>query len=832
MSRNRLVLILSLLVAVSMVLAACAPKDLSKVPGRVDGKGGYLDQIVFSVVTSDSAVTQLKAGAIDLYADGLAAADLPSIQQASLKYAAYNGLYYDLMLNPAKFKNGNLNPFSDRKIREAVNWMVDRNYINQEIYAGGALAKFFAIGTQGPDYADLADTCRALEAKYAYNLDKATQVVKDEMTTLGATQGTDGKWQFNNAPVTLIFLIRPDSDGTRKPIGDYVAGQLEKVGFTVDRQYKKSSEASPIWIGSDPADGKWNLYTAAWSSTVISRDDKGQFQQMYLNTSIQGIQPFLSNVADPAFQKVGDDLANANFTTLDQRRQMMIQALTLSLQDSLQVWLIDGKNFAPYNTNVQVTSDLAAGIEGAQVWPFTVKFNDKTGGTLKWGEPDLFTEPWNPVGGSNWAWDQAAIRGTESGGTMNDPFTGLVWPLFLDHATVVATTGLPIGKTLPWVDLKFQDKISVPGDAVVGWDAKAQTFITAAQQSPNGTTSKIMSIAVYPSDLFNKVTWHDGSKLSVADFVMGMIMVFDRADKTSVIYDEAAVPNFQSFMSTFKGFRITSTSPLTIEWYSDAFVQDAELDVTTMWPGPVAGNSYAYGEAAWDVMAITNMAEADGKLAYTSDKSAAKSIEQTSLVGGPSLAILAADLDKAIADKTIPYAPTLGKYITASQAVARYTNLKNWYTAHGHFWLGTGPYFLDKAYLTEKTLTLSNYGRYSDPSSKWAQFGEPKLAAVAIEGPTSVKIGADATFKVHVTFKGAPYAAADIKQVKYLVYDATNTVVAVDQATKVSDGEYTVTLTAAMTAKLAAGANRLEVAVVPLAVAVPTFADANFATAP
>jgi hypothetical protein len=95
-----------------------------------------------------------------------------------------------------------------------------------------------------------------------------------------------------------------------------------------------------------------------------------------------------------------------------------------------------------------------------------------------------------------------------------------------------------------------------------------------------------------------------------------------------------------------------------------------------------------------------------------------------------------------------------------------------------------------------------------------------------------VKIGADATFKVHVTFKGAPYAAADIKQVKYLVYDATNTVVAVDQATKVSDGEYTVTLTAAMTAKLAAGANRLEVAVVPLAVAVPTFADANFATAP
>jgi peptide/nickel transport system substrate-binding protein len=311
-----------------------------------------------------------------------------------------------------------------------------------------------------------------------------------------------------------------------------------------------------------------------------------------------------------------------------------------------------------------------------------------------------------------------------------------------------------------------------------------------------------------------------------------MIMAFDRAKKDSAIYDEQAVPNFQSFMSSFKGFRITSTSPLTVEWYSDAYVQDAELDVTSIWPGTVSGSGYAYGEAAWDVIALGNQAEADGKLAYSPDKATAKSIEQTSFIGGPSLAVLATDLDQAIANKTIPYAATLGKYITASQAVDRYTNLKNWYTAHGHFWVGTGPYYIDKAFLTEKTLTLNNYGRYSDPSSKWAQFGEPKLAAVAIDGPTSVKIGDAATFKVAVTFKGAPYVAADIKQVKYLVYDATNTVVAVGQADKVADGQYTVTLTADMTKKLAAGANKLEIAVVPLAVAVPTFADANFVTAP
>ena len=824
MSRNRLMLLLGLVIAVSMILTACGPKDLSTVPGRQNGKGGYLDQVVFSVVASDSAVTQLQAGAIDVYAEGLAAADLPSIQQAGLKYAAYNGLYYDIQYNPAVFNNGKLNPFSDRKIREATNWLYDRNFLNQEIYAGGALPKWFAIQTQGPDYADLADTARELEVKYAYNLEKATQVIGDEMKTLGATQGSDGKWQFNGEPVTLIFLIRPDSDGTRKPIGDYVASQLEKVGFTVDRQYKKSSEAGPIWQSGTPENGEWHMYTAAWSSTVLSRDEKDMFQQMYLPSSVQGLSVFLDNKVDPAFQKVGDDLATANFKTLDERRALMVQGLNLSLQDSVQVWLIDGKNFAPYKTNVTVTSDLAAGIEGSQIWPLTLRFDGQEGGTMKIGVSDLFTEPFNSVAGDNWAWDQMTMRGTAGAGIMYDPYTGLVWPLRIQKADVIAQTGLPIGKTLDWVTLKFQDTITVPGDAFVDWDAKNQKFITAAEQG--GTINvKVESIAYYPSNLFNTITWHDGSKLSVADFLMGMIMTFDRANKDSAIYDEQAVPNFESFKSAFKAFRITSTSPLTVEYYTDYFAQDAELNVTTLWP-----NFYSFGEAPWDVIAISNMAEADGKLAYSPDKAAAKSIEQISWVGGPSLAVLAGYVDTAIANKTIPYANALGKYITASQAVDRYTNLKNWYAAHQHFYLGTGPYYYDKLDTTAKTITETNYGRYPDSSDRWASFGEPKIAAVAVTGPTSVKVGDAAAFDVAVTFKGAPYPANEIKKVKYLVYDATNTVVAVGDATKVADGKYTVNLGADVTGKLAAGANRIEIAVTPLPVAQPTFASANFQT--
>jgi peptide/nickel transport system substrate-binding protein len=809
--------------------APAATTEPTKVP--VTRKGGWLDEVVFSVVASESAVTQLQANAIDVYAGGLASADLPTIKSAGLKSVDYNGLYYDIMYNPAEFNDKNtLNPFADRKIREATNMLYDRNYINQEVYAGGGLAKFFAIQTNGPDYADLADVARSLEAKYAYNLDKAKQIISDEMTKLGATAGADGKWMFKDKPVTLIFLIRPDSDGTRKPIGDYVATQLEAVGFTVDRQYKKSSEASPIWLRSEPKEGKWNLYTAAWSSTVISRDDKGQFQQMYLPGSVQASHPFIDNVnADPAYKTLGDDLANGKFSTLAERRDLMIKAMSLSLEDSLQVWLIDGKNYAPYANTVQATGDLAAGLEGAEVWPYTLRFAGKEGGQLKWGEPDLFADPWNPVAGSNWAFDQAAIRATSSGNgdTINDPFTGLVWPLRIQKMEVTVQTGLPVGKTLDWVTLSTADKIDVPADAWADWDAKAQTFIPAG----DGKTAKRKTVLYYQPDLFKSVKWHDGSSLSAGDFVMGLIMTFDRAKKESAIYDEAnAKPLFDSFMQSFKGVKIASKDPLVIEWYSDNVPQDAELNLPVSWP-----LNYGYGEAGWDVIAIGNNAEAAGELAWSPDKAGAdpkKPIEETSLIGGPSLEVLSKYLDKAIADKYIPYAPTMGQFVTADDAAARYANLKAWYAAHGHYWVGTGPYFLDKVFLTEKSLTLKSFADYPDLADRWSIFGEPKLAEVALDGPGQVKIGDEAVFNISVTFKGAPYANKDIKQVKYLLYNAKGEVVNVGEATAGADGAYTVTLSKDITAKLEAGSNKIEIAVVPLPVSVPTFSSMEFVTAP
>ena len=186
------------------------------------------------------------------------------------------------------------------------------------------------------------------------------------------------------------------------------------------------------------ADGQWSMYTAGYGVSGLGslRDEAPNIQQSYLNTSIQASEPYISNVSDPEFQKLGDDLAQGNMSSKEQRDQMMAKALELSLQDFLFVWVIEQQTYAPYDNNVQVTYDLATGPESTNVGPYNLRFKDKEGGTMKVGTNDLFTQPWNTVGGKQLDMGPSVMRATTmgtsniqgGGGLMADPYTGLAYP--------------------------------------------------------------------------------------------------------------------------------------------------------------------------------------------------------------------------------------------------------------------------------------------------------------------------------------------------------------------------------------------------------------------
>jgi len=210
--------------------------------------GAWVDEVVFREEADKAkAINMFEAGEIQVYGLGITDPELYRRIQASrvIQYEISYGSSAELTFNPVgpTFpKTGDLNPFHVPAIREAVNWLVDREYIAEEIYGGLAVPRFLPLTTAFPDYARLADVARRLELHYGYNTEKAKTVIAAEMAKLGATL-TNGRWYYRGKPVRLIFLIRTEDQ--RREIGDYFATLLENTGFTVDRQYKTAAESSP-----------------------------------------------------------------------------------------------------------------------------------------------------------------------------------------------------------------------------------------------------------------------------------------------------------------------------------------------------------------------------------------------------------------------------------------------------------------------------------------------------------------------------------------------------------------------------------------------------------
>jgi peptide/nickel transport system substrate-binding protein len=861
--KTRLSTVFSLVVLVSMLLAACgtvttvaptqppaptatqppvaaatnttAPQPTAvpptptatAVPPQI---GGWLDQMVYTKSPDlPSAVAQLQAGAIDVYAfSGTDAQLLKTIKaDSNLTYVNTYGAYKQMMLNwsPCADKNI-LNPFQDMAIREAMNWAFDRNYVTQEIMGGLGVPKYTVIGASA-DAARFAPELAAVATTYAYNLDKAKEVVNTEMPKLGATLGSDGKWQFNGKPVTIIGIIR--TEDARKQIGDYFGTQLEALGFTVDRQFKTSKEASPIWQG-DVTQCKFNFYTAGWVATSISRDDGPQFKQWNDGTDY-GI-PIMSGHPSADLAAAEDALYLYKFTSMDQRAQLMRTAIDLSMKESWWGFMVDDDlSYYPSRAVTSYSPDLSAGPTN-RLWGYTAKFTDKTGGSMRVANANLMNDPWNAVFGSNWVFDYMPKAATEDYAFVYDPFTGLRVPKLATKLDIVAETGLPIGKSSDFVSLTFQDKITVPDDAWADWDAAKQVFISAkdrAAADPNyKQEAKYSSTVTYSPDLF-KTKWHDGSTFSVADVVMDIILTFDPGKEASKIYDSNYNDSVTTpMLSHLKGIKIVSTDPLTITTWDDSWGLDAENMGYSWYPSENEG--YKYGTAPWDALVPGILGETDGKMAFDQVKAEDKKVDWTSVVSGPTLEAQAAYLDQLVTSGDIPYAPTMSQYVTADQAKARYTNLQAYYKAHNNLWVGTGPYFVDKVDTTAVSVTTTKFADYMFPVDQWAAYAVAPLPEAKVDGPAQVAAGTEGDFTLGVTFQGNPYPSKNLT-VSYTLFGSDGSVAATGDATLTAEGQYAINLTSDVTNKLPAGAAKLSIAVVSNLVAIPTFVTAQFVVA-
>lgn len=791
--------------------------------------GTWVDEVVIVLEESAAtAITRLQVGDIDVYANTLPD---PVIFQMvrndpTLGYYSAFGSYSEITFNTVgpNFNDGRLNPFNNRRIREAMNILVDREYVAQEVYGGLAAPKLTILNSVFADYARVVEDIKLLETKYAPNQERAEEIISEEMVAMGAER-VNGVWHYDGSPVVLTFVIR-NEDEQRQGLGDYVASQLEKIGFTVERLYRNSAQASPIWLQSDPWEGQWNLYTGLWGSPVVYRDQGHNFNQMYTDR-VMSYPPFQALTPIPELEHLAEVLANKDFTSIEERAEAYGRALELSLQDSPRIFMVDVLGFVPKRAEISVASDLAGQLTGTTLWASTLRRGEEVGGRVTIAIPSVLVNPWNPIAGSNMTWDQFPIRATMDRGITVDPFTGNYWPNRIERAEVYVREGLPVEESLGWVDLEFVEEIVVPEDAWASWDPVEQRFITVAERFPEGVTVERMSRVYFPADFFEKAKWHDGSPVSIGDILFWFIIEFDRGMEGSPIFDESKKSDVQSTLQSFRGFRIVSEDPLVYEWYSNSWALDAEMNVTDLFP--LDPN---YGKSPWHTLALGMLAEMNEELAFSQDKARKIGAEWLGFQGGPSLPILAKYLEQAIEEGYIPYENALGKYISKEEALTRYNNAKAWYNDKEHFWIGDGPMYLEKAYAVESTIHLKRNPLYSEPADKWSMFDEPRIAEVAVSGPARVNRGKEASFEVEVTFKDEPYKLEHMKEVKFLILDSRGNLITTGMGEPVEDGLFKINLTPEITAQLPIGSNTLDVIAVPLLVGGASFGHINFVTLP
>jgi len=792
-------------------------------------KGPWVDEIVFFKEPDRAkAIEMLKANQMDVYFFPLDDAALFNTVKVTpeLWYRQSFGLHEEITFNPVgpEFPaTGKLNPFAIPAIREAIHYLINRDYVVNEISKGLSIPRYTTLTPSFPDYAKLIDTARKIELEYAYNFDKGKSIITSEMEKLGATL-VGGKWNYEGEQVTLKFIIRTEDE--RRQIGDYLSGQLESIGFVVDRQYKTSAEASPIWMRGNPADGAWHIYTGGWVTTVINRDEASNFD--YFFTPRGRTEPlWQAYKPDPEFDLISERLGRNDFASVEERAELMARALELSMKDSARVWVVNRVSPWVARDAVTQTSDLAGGFYGCYMWPQTIRFVDTVGGSVKIASSDLLTDPWNPVAGSNWIYDQMVIRATFDQSLLPDPFTGLWWPNRLQSATVEVESGLPVFKSLDWLTLRYvsEGSIVVPTDAWYDWNATTQSIITA----PSGTTARTKVTLNFDPNLFDE-KYHDGTNISLADFVFQFIYTFDRGDPASPVYDSAYVPTLEAFKKDFKGFKITSADPLVIDFYSDVIYLDAEYIVQAA--ADTFDLEMSQGGSPWHLLSIGWLAESKNLVAFGAKKAESLGVEWMSYIAGPSVTTLREQLDAALAASPvfIPYRNVLATYITDAEATAKYNALKTWHTNHGHLWVGNGVFYVDSVDTLAPSITLKAFGEHPDKADKWAGFTEPKIPELSLAGPSTVIQTLANEFNISVTFKGQTYPTDELDFVKYLVIGPAGDVRTVGSATPITDGQWKIILSAADTSVLPVGSNKIEVVVASKLVSIPSTASASFVT--
>ena len=657
-------------------------------------KGTFIDEIKFvQYLDENTALEEVRNGNLDLYYYRISSDRLKDTDsREGLAVFESTGGYFSILLNPTN--SGEFNPFSIREIRYALNFLVDRNLIVNELLGGYGTPMISNYGVFSADYLEIIDVLESFQFRYNPNL--ANQIITNHLQDAGA-QKINNVWHYENRPIEITFFIRSD-DPARKAIGEILSSKLESIGFVVKKEFGDLNKAFVLVYGSDPADQKWHLYTEGWGSSGFSRYDSVALAQMY--------SPWFSNMPgnnNPSYWNYQNDLLDGitqeiysgEFRTADERTMLIKKATQEGVNESVRIFLASKVDQYVTNTDViGVINALGAGVP-SRFTPINMQSSDDS---ITVGVKQIYQGSWNPIAG------------------LSDTYSTQIWFTIFDPSL----TGHPFtGKVLPIrTDWKIEtngpeSSINVPDDAII-WDLESKSWKSV------GPNAYAVSKATF--DLkFGQ--WHHGQKMDMNDIIYSTYFLLEWGSEKKVndkTYDSDYSPQASQTAKTLVGIKPIDDN--TIEVYTNYWHFDQ---------GEIASWASPWSSMPWEIMAAMEKIVIDGKSSFSRSESISKNVNWLSLIIPNDAKLVHDQLEDFKASEFIPHSLTHSTQFSDFHT-DRYQSSIEWIEKYEHAVISNGPFYLEGYSPDSRTITIKSFDSADYPLKQgiWKEFEDIEFPTI------------------------------------------------------------------------------------------------------
>jgi peptide/nickel transport system substrate-binding protein len=737
MSRKTVILcLLSLIILVSLTTSVLA-----------EVKGPIVDKIYINAkMKEEIGLKDAAEGLTDIFFWGVSGPTIMGLAQATRDkldiYTVPSGSW-SLNFNPVpnaapyivKVEDKEFfNPFAIREVRFAMNDLINRKYLVDEIL-GGAGGPMFTMATPGqPGTYKYNLVANRLGFTPEGNEKKAIEEITEALQEAAALPELQGRlakqgewWTFDGEPATINFLIRVDDPQGRLREGEYIASQIEKAGIKVERLLWDRVKCIETSYYSDPADYKWNIYTEGWGAGATRAFWEHIVCQMYAPW-----YGYMAGGPDSKWHYENDEIDRltkkaytGNFLTEEEYWETVLEALELALKDACRIYVAYQNDY--YATNKDAFNNrMCYGLgDGLNEWSLiTADTKNKELRVTEFSAKGaLFMSAWDPIG-------------TEG---FNDVYSLVIAQPLFDRASFESPAS---AIATPWRVIPHDVKTEVDRDEageVVGKipvSPKAIKYDSAKKEWYKvGSGETTMSTGTYTFIFGN---FHHGRPMTIANILYADAFVTEWITKDGdddKYYDAAYESYHRPGWEISKGMTLNLDGTIT-NYFDYNFPPSKERVAAN--GSPWVSLSGRYIVLPWEVY------EALAELVVTGSASGevysftpSEGVEQVDLLRPSCVADIRAKLVEMKDNSHLPV--FLKDYVTVEEAKAGYEAAIKWIDEKGHAFIGNGPFYMEKYDPTTNFIELT---AFRDPEYPFTSDYWPSVFATTTVRIDSVDVPA------------------------------------------------------------------------------------------